>query len=103
MDSSTLEQLQAQLQNGSGSSFNPYQQILEPLMPLLTLALVIGVVLTVIVVIYMLVNIIQKQRQHAAIMRIDRNLQKLVDSQIATPVTQKPAVTPPVSDLKESA
>lgn len=59
------------------------QSALEPLMPLLSLLLVAAVVLSVVIVLYFVVNTIQKQRQHKAIMRIDQNLQRLVDAQFA--------------------
>lgn len=61
------------------------ESALEPLMPLLTVMIVVGVVLSVVIVIYYIVSIIQKQRQHKAILRIDQNLQRLVDANIPEP------------------
>lgn len=63
-------------------------------MPLLTIALIVGAVLSVVVVIFFIINIVQKQRQHAAIMRIDRNLQTIVDSQNQSATTPPRDVTP---------
>lgn len=61
------------------------QSALEPLMPLLSLLFIVAIGLSAIVVLYFVINIIQKQRQHKAILRIDRNLQKLVDAQLPEP------------------
>ena len=80
MDSSTTSSLE-QLLSNSQSNFNPLENILEPIMPMLQLFLVLTVILSVVIVVYFIVGTVQKQRQHAAIMRIDQNLQKLVDRQ----------------------
>lgn len=61
------------------------ESALEPLMPLLTIVIIIGIILSVVVVIYYIVSIIQKQRQHKAILRIDQNLQRLVDAKFPEP------------------
>lgn len=89
MDSAELQNL---LQNSSGTgtpnTSKLFESALEPIMPLLSLFFVISVVLTVVIVLYFIINIVQKQRQHKAILRIDKNLQRLVDAQL--PV-EKPA------------
>ncbi len=71
-------ELQSLLSSNGGSP--DASSLLGPIMPILQIASVIGIVLTLIIILYFIVNIIQKQREHAAIMRIDKNLQKLVDS-----------------------
>lgn len=71
-------ELQSLLSNNGGSVDT--SSLLGPIMPILQIATVAGIVLTVIVIIYFIVNIVQKQREHAAILRIDKNLQKLVDN-----------------------
>ncbi len=96
-----LQQL-LQNQSGGGSQplFDPSTMLttaLEPLMPILTLLFYVGIGLTVLIVIFFIVNIFQKQRQHAAIMRIDRNLQKLVDAKGLTgdtPTKEEPKPEP---------
>lgn len=89
-DASTrLEQIQSLLggqNDGSSSLATPFGNILDQFMPMLQLLLVLGIVMTVVIVVYFIVNTVQKQRQHAAIMRIDKNLQKLVDLQQPDPV-----------------
>lgn len=97
--SARLEQIQSLLggqNDGSSTLANPFGNILDQFMPLLQLLLILGVVMTVVIVIYFIVNTVQKQRQHAAIMRIDRNVQKLVDLQqpASTPVDNSPAPDP---------
>lgn len=99
-DASTrLEQIQSLLggqNDGSSTLTNPFGNILDQFMPLLQLLLILGVVMTVVIVIYFIVNTVQKQRQHAAIMRIDKNVQKLVDLQqpASAPVDNSPAPDP---------
>ncbi len=100
MTESEIQQL-LQNQTGGGTGIPDTSSILnsalEPLMPLLTITLIVGAVLTVIIVIFFIINIVQKQRQHSAIMRIDRNLQKIVDakglSEEATPRVPTPVTT----------
>lgn len=85
-------ELQQLLQNQTQAVPNTsaiFESVLEPLLPLLSLMIAVGVGLSVVMVVYIIVNIIQKQRQHKAILRIDRNLQKLVDAQ--TPPAPAPA------------
>lgn len=68
------------LLSSSGTGTPDASSLLGPLMPILQIATIVGIVLTIIIILYFIVNIVQKQREHAAIMRIDKNLQKLVDS-----------------------
>lgn len=77
----TEANLQESLLSQTLESTDLYSQLFEPLMPLLSLIFIVSIVLTIIVIILFIVNIVQKQRQHAAIMRIDENLQLLVDNQ----------------------
>lgn len=97
MNESDLEQL---VSSRSLDLTAPIKEVLDPLMPFLVILFVLGIVVSVIMVIFFIINTVQKQRQHAAIMRIDRNLQKLVDAQTppapAQPVQPTPA---PLQDL----
>lgn len=68
------------LLSSSGNNTPDVSSLLGPIMPILQIATIVGIVLTIIIILYFIVNIVQKQREHAAIMRIDKNLQKLVDS-----------------------
>jgi hypothetical protein len=61
---------------------NPLNQLIEPLLPLLSLFFIIGIILTIVVIIVFVVGAVQKHRTHAAILRIDKNLQRLVDAQL---------------------
>lgn len=79
MNQSELQQL---LSNQSQDSGSLMEGMLEPLMPMLTLLFTIGTILTIIIVILFIVSIVQKQRQHNAIMRIDKNVQRLVDAKL---------------------
>lgn len=90
-ESQIQELLQTQTNGSSAGSGDLLTTLLQPLMPMLTLLFVASIILTIVVVVFFIINIVQKQRQHAAIMRIDRNLQKLVDRQ--TP-EQLPAPQP---------
>lgn len=82
---------------------NPYEQLFAPLMPLLSLLFVVSIIVTVILVIFFLVNTIQKQRQHAAIMRIDKNLQRLVDDKLGKVEEHKPTVAPEEPAIRNQA
>lgn len=79
MNQSQLQELLADQTEGATS---PITELLEPLMPILSLLLVVGVVLTIVIIVFFIVNIVQKQRQHNAIMRIDKNVQRLVDAKL---------------------
>lgn len=81
MNQSELQQLLSSQTQDSGSLI---EGILEPLVPMLTILLTIGALLTILIVILFIVSIVQKQRQHKAIMRIDKNLQLLVDTKITS-------------------
>jgi hypothetical protein len=95
MSEAEIQQLlQNQTQTLPGTS-SILESALEPLMPLLSLLFTVTIGLSAIVVLYFIINIIQKQRQHKAILRIDQNLQKLVDARFPE---QKPEpTTEPVS------
>jgi hypothetical protein len=89
-----------QLLSGSQSTIDPTEAInkaLAPMMPMLSVLFVIGTVLSVILVIYFIVNLVQKQHTHRAILRIDKNLQRLVDAQLPT---EKPADNTPVDSVQ---
>lgn len=108
MTETDLQQLlQNQTSSGLAESLDTssmLQEAVEPLIPVLTTVFLVGIVLTVIIVIFFIINIVQKQRQHSAIMRIDRNLQKLIDAKglseqtpVAAPIEAPVSTTPPTS------
>lgn len=78
MNQSDLQQLlSSQTEKGSDA----ISKALDPLMPMLSLFFIISTILTVVVIIAFIIGAIQKHRTHKAILRIDKNLQKLVDAQ----------------------
>ena len=88
------------LQEGAQSSSTQMQQqavdsLLTNLQPQLELMLTIGTLLSVVFMLVVLINVIHKWRVARAILRMDKNLQTLVD-------TNKPAPTPVVTDNTES-
>ncbi len=99
MDSSSLQSL---LSNAQNSGADPIGSLLEPLMPLLTLLAGLSIVLSVAFIVYAIVNTVQKQRQHAAIMRIDKNLQKLVDMRVEAVRPQPTEVAQPAAQPEQS-
>lgn len=75
--------LQNQTDNSIASTLDPSSMLtsaFEPLIPYFIALSLVAIVITIIIVTFFVINIIQKQRQHAAIMRIDKNLQKLIDA-----------------------
>jgi len=99
MDSS---QIQSLLSNAQSSGADPIGSLLEPLMPLLTLLAGLSIVLSIAFIVYAIVNTVQKQRQHAAIMRIDKNLQKLVDMRVEAVRPQPTEVAQPAAQPEQS-
>lgn len=89
MNQSELQQLLADQTTGA----NPIVELLEPFMPMLSLLLIVGVVLTIVIIIFFIVSIVQKQRQHSAIMRIDKNLQQLVDAKLPAQAQERDTTT----------
>lgn len=88
------------LQEGAQSSSTQMQQqavdsLLTNLQPQLELMLTIGTLLSVAFMLVVLINVIHKWRVARAILRMDKNLQTLVD-------TNKPAPAPVVTDNTES-
>lgn len=92
-----------QLLNTLTSGGNPYEQLFAPLMPVLSLLFVVSIIATVVIVIFFIVNTIQKQRQHSAIMRIDKNLQRLVDDKFGKAEEHKQTVTPEEPAIRNQA
>lgn len=72
-------QAQAQLESAIPDPAKIAQDAVEQLMPILTVFVIIIALFTLIVIVLTVLNAVQKYRQHKAIMRIDQNLQKLVD------------------------
>lgn len=76
---------------------NSMTQALEPLMPIINTLIIVGIVMGIVVTVAFVINIVQKQRTHKAILRIDQNLQLLVDAQLGPqvePVAKQPEATP---------
>lgn len=73
--------------------------LLSGLQTQLSWLLWVGTAISIVVAILFIVSIVHKMRVQSAILRIDKNLQKLVDAQV--PVVEKavaPALTSEVSD-----
>jgi hypothetical protein len=81
MNASDLKQL-LDSQSGGTSQADLINQAIAPMMPMLKLLFVGGIILSIIVAIYFIINLVQKQHTHRAILRIDKNLQRLVDNQL---------------------
>lgn len=56
-------------------------KILEPIQALIPIVLGVGTILSVIIFIYVIASTIHKWRVQSAILRIDKNLQKLVSTE----------------------
>ena len=81
MDSYLQDRLQTAMDSSLSNTNEMVLKALEPMMPLITLFVVLSIVLTVVAIIAFVISAIQKHRTHKAILRIDQNLQKLVDAQ----------------------
>lgn len=97
MNSSELQSL---LANNTGAGIDT-SSLLAPIMPILQIATVVGIIFTAVIFIYLIVHTIQKQREHAAIMRIDKNLQKLVDTYTEN-AKPDPVVSPVIVEDQET-
>lgn len=86
MNESDLQQL---LSNQTDKGSELISKTLDPLMPMLSLFFIVSIVLTIVVIIAFIISAVQKHRTHKAILRIDKNLQKLVDAQIPTTAPEK--------------
>jgi hypothetical protein len=75
MDNSVLNAL------GGGTNAS-VDKAVASLQPILTAGLVISIILTIIFSVYLIVSYVHKWKVQSAILRIDKNLQKLVDFQI---------------------
>lgn len=97
MDPAQIEQLLS----SSNSNANPINDMLQSMMPILSLLFIVSIILTVVIIIFLIVNTIQKQRQHSAIMRIDKNLQRLVDAKFGA--TAKASASAPQEPERKQA
>jgi hypothetical protein len=74
------------LLNSAGSqSSDQISQLMDKIQPMLQLLIVISTLLTIALIVLYLFNSIHKWRVNRAILRMDKNLQLLVDAQIPTP------------------
>ena len=88
MNESYLQELvQGQSDGVSNSISDSIDKMLEPLMPMITVLIAVSIVLTIVLFIAFIINVVQKHRTHTAILRIDRNLQLLVDAQLSKPTS----------------
>lgn len=81
MESYLEDRLQTAMDTSLTNTNDMVLKALEPLMPLLTLFVVLSIIFTIVAIISFIFSSIQKRRTHKAILRIDQNLQKLVDAQ----------------------
>ena len=90
-------QLLSQLTNSSASSStsNALQGIQSAIQASFWVGLVLSVILTIVYIVYT----VYRMRVQKAILRIDKNLQKLVDFQV--PVVQKASITEEPEKLEE--
>ena len=86
---------------GASDTQDQLRVLLESIQPQLQLFLALGIVMSVVIFIGLLVNSIYKIRVERAILRIDRNIQKLVDYQV--PDEKTPERAPVKSDSEVSA
>jgi len=93
-DSYLQESVQGQSDGVSSSVSDSIGKMLEPLMPMITILIAVSIILTVVLFVAFIINIVQKHRTHTAILRIDRNLQLLVDAQLGKPASTTPSVEP---------
>ncbi len=81
---------------GASDTQDQLRTLLESIQPQLQLFLTLGIVMSVVIFIGLLINSIYKIRVERAILRIDRNIQKLVDYQI--PAKKAPVEAPAEAD-----
>lgn len=93
-DSYLQELVQGQSDGVSSSVSDSIGKTLEPLMPIITTLIAVSVILTIVLLIAFIINIVQKHRTHTAILRIDRNLQLLVDAQLGKSAGTTSSVEP---------
>ena len=102
MDQDSLNSLLGGTQNSQSQASDQLQHTLTAIQPQLQLFLIISTILTVIICIAFLVNAIYKMRVERAILRIDKNLEKLVKHQVPVPVVEEASSEPePVSEAPQ--
>lgn len=87
-------------QNSQTQAQDQLQNTLHALQPQIQLFLIISTILTIIIAVGFLVNAIYKMRVERAILRIDKNLEKLVKQQIPA-VEESTAETNQSSEIPE--
>lgn len=98
------DQLLNSLANGSQASTATQDQLhslLQSIQPQLQILLVLGIVMSVTVFLGLLINSIYKIRVERAILRIDKNIQRLVDYQV--PAKKAPEQAPVKNEPETSA
>ncbi len=85
---------------GSGSQSSQSNQIIAGLQSQTQLLLVLGTILSILVTILFAASLIHKWRVQSAIIRIDKNLKKLVDYQVPTDEKEKVIVKDETPELK---
>lgn len=88
LTSGASAQAQSQSQQQIDTVFNK----LQPQLQILT---AVGVLLTIVIIIVSIVNALYKWRVERAILRMDKNLKKLLEAQVATPTGAPVENTPP--------
>ena len=81
MEDQLLNSLTSSTQSASDTQ-DQLRTLLESIQPQLQLFLTLGIIMSVVIFIGLLINSIYKIRVERAILRIDRNIQKLVDYQV---------------------
>ena len=98
MEDQLLNSLTTSTQSASDTQ-DQLRALLESIQPQLQFFLTLGIVMSVVIFIGLLINSIYKIRVERAILRIDRNIQKLVDYQVSD---RKTPVQAPINDSEAS-
>lgn len=82
-----VDEIKSQIVNSVTAQTQPQiTAFFDDLKGQLQLFIFITIILSAVIAVVMIINVIQRWRSHAAIMRIDKNLQKLVDATIPTEI-----------------
>lgn len=80
-----VEEIKSQIVNSVASQTEPQvTAFFDDLRGQLQLFITIAIILAVISAVVMIINLVQRMRSHAALMRIDKNLQRLADAAAPT-------------------
>lgn len=82
-----VDEIKSQIVNSVTSQTEPQiTAFFDDLRGQLQLFITVAIILSVISAAVMLMNLVQRMRSHAALMRIDKNLQRLVDATAPTEI-----------------